>query len=299
MLFPKMKERIDYYMNINKLKPEPGALVFRRFVVSLCTFIFCFYAADLINQFFTAMVGKLIGYSPLFSFYEVKGMPMDWKEWSKARIFVFFSSGPHFVLLLGLFSWYVHRNAKKTISVIKPLSLWFSFCCILLYLSYLNQIVLGTGSPESPFYYGFSVIASWYWFGKPLMAPISLIGIGLTVIYAYLVTVDFLELNSSLKRINNLFGKRNFVLYNVVLPVVVGATIIIGLRIGSELIRTTVYLVSIFIAVFVIWLRSKKKFNTLKIVRGDSLDKSELLVILTLSVLLFLIHFNLSEGVRL
>ncbi|MEX0812492.1 MAG: hypothetical protein WD048_09780 [Chitinophagales bacterium] len=294
-----MADKIDYYKDINKLNPESGRLIFRRTVTSTCFFILTFYTAVFLNHAVSAYAAKIMGYDPVLKYFEVSNLPMDWEHWSKLRVFVFYSSGPLFVLFVGLISWHLHSLLKKTSSIFKPVTLWFSFNCIVLFLSYVIVVVLGTGSYNSPFYYGFSVIASWYWFGKPLMAPVTLLGVGFSALYAFFVSRSFLELSSSYKRINNLYGKRAFVFYNVVLPVFIGSVIILVLRADKDFIESLVTFISAVIVVFVIWLRSIPKISGLKIVKSDTLDFPVGFSLILLLVFLALLSWFFENGLVL
>jgi len=294
-----MSLKFDYYDDITRLNPEPLSLEIRRIVNATCLFIVTFYMAMFLNHLISGFSAKTMGYDPTFRYYEVADLPLDWRKWSQLRILVLYSSGPIFVLLTGLFSWIWYYRLRKKESILKPFSLWLSFNCIIFFLSCITQVVFGTGSYSSPFYTGFSVIASWYWFEKPIMGPASLFGLGLIVLYAFYVTNSFLELSSSASRIKNYYGKRRFLLYNVITPVFFGGAIILILRANKDFITCLTAIFCAGIALFVIWLRSMPKIIGLKIVNRDTLDFPVYLPIGILLLFLASMYLFFEKGVML
>lgn len=294
-----MKERIDYYQDITKFHPEGNALVLKRMANSTFLFVICFSLAVFINYLISALAASVMGYQPVLYYFGIENIPLEHTAWNQSRIILYHLSGPIVVLFLGLISLRIHIALRKSGSILKPATLWFAFCSILLFLCYITEIVFGTESYSSPFYFGFSVVASWFWMGKVIMAPISLVGFVLTLAFGYMITPFFLELSSSATRIQNLFGKRAFVFQNVILPFIKGAALIMVFRADKDFVHSICILFSISIAIFVIWLRSSQKIMGLKIVKSDSLNHSIFILLVLLIGLFAGMHYFLDSGIRL
>ena len=294
-----MKDRIDYYQDITKLQPEANTVVLKRMANSTFLFVICFSLAVFINYFISALAASIMGYNPVLYFYGVEEIPLDNTAWSQSRVVFYYLSGPVMVLFFGLVSFRLHVALRKSGSVMKPATLWFSFCSIILFLTYITEIVFGTESYTSPFYFGFSVIASWFWLGKVIMSPISIIGFALILIYAFAIAPYFFELASSASRIKNLYGKRAFIFQTLILPFIKGSALILIFRADKDFVHSICILFCMGIAIFVIWLRSTQKIMGLKIVKSDSLNHSIFILFLLLVALFAAKIYLLKDGIPL
>lgn len=294
-----MKERVDYFQDITQLYPEQNLVVLKRMANSTFLFVISFSLVVFINYLVSAFAASVMGYEPILFFHGIENIPLENTEWTRSRIVFFYLSGPTTLLVMGFLSLRLHKALRKSSNLFKPATLWFSFCSILLFLMYITEVVFGTESYSSPFYFGFSVLASWFWLGKVIMSPISLIGLVLTLSFGYLITPYFLELSSSASRVNNLYGKRAFIFQTLFLPFVKGAALILVFRADKDFVHSICLLFSIGIAIFAIWFRSSQKITGLKIVKSDSLNHSIFILLVILVVLFVGMHYFLDNGIPL
>lgn len=222
----------DYYEDIidqvENLEGTRSKHNWNRFIVSTIIYYVSYNIMYIAAGLMMALVAYWIGFHPEYKFMGVYDLPTKTKDWHRWLILSVYGAIPFFGLVLGVLLYSINYLLREYNTILKVFFLWMGLHGLTFFGSYAVAAVVGTGEYDSPFYYGFAAISSWFHLDKPFMVPLTLFGLLFMMGCGFFFIRGFINLSFSRKVAINYLMRRKFLTQVLAGPWLVGSVMCIA-----------------------------------------------------------------------
>jgi len=252
-------------------------------VNSTIVFIIAYLLVYLLNQITILIVASNWKLDSVLLYYDLAFNDYS-PLWSRNNILIVTSSGPIICLLVGFLFYRFFSNRKKVKGILKLFFLWIA-------LHSLN-LFLGAWATGISFDEGFGYVPAWLYLNVFWQIFVALIFLFLLGTVGFYAAPKFLDTSKSLYRIRS-ENKGKFLLYQALLPWLIGSIIIILTKIPNNMPYDTANLITMFIAVVpVLFNRSAKPTTSFEKEKKSTKIKWLLVVLFIALILAYRIGLN-------
>ena len=205
-----------------------------RTVNSAVCFSLAYVVLTYLLWFVMGLTGRLYKFDSFIYYYGIKFI-LNSNTWNVSKVAIVFSSGPFFVLLLGLLGLFLFMRMKEIRTMLNVLFAWTFIIGVSIFISQFVIAALGIYSYNSLYYQGLAVSFAWlkvpvfliYLLNALLIIPIIYLGVNCSRL--------FLVFSYSYAKVNNLSGRRKYFFEIAVAPFIVGSLVTIVAVFPKEL----------------------------------------------------------------
>ena len=256
------------------------------------TFIFAavYLVVYIAYDFTTALASKHYGMEPILFFDRIQYMNPS-EAWYPHAVKRTFMSGALLMGALGVFSYLFYLALSKTYVYIRLFLLWTS----LISIAILSQRMLSI-----PFdgRYELGIYSAYMYYEQTTNYALAFIGFVMLIIVGLIFTKPFLQTASSATQVANDGNRTRFVLYQVFLPMISGACIVILVPFPENIVPNSIAFLCCTIILSVVFFRSLA-MGPVKIPKQSQWERWPIVPTVLLGLTLILYRVVLTFGMHI
>jgi MFS family permease len=206
-------------------KKEKTSSKVARIFNSAMAFVIAYMLVLFLFSIVTAFIGKIFGFDANISYSGVK-FDIGRHKWDQLNIFVIWSFGTFFTILLGIIFFYLFFQFKAAVSLVNMFFLWGT---VISFSIVAAQGLLPCIEPGERLacYTNLSVVFAWLSFPTWLLYFVCFFFLSFLVFFSIYTSKPFLSFSYSFSKVSKTNRKRKYYLETVILPYLLASAIIL------------------------------------------------------------------------